>query len=265
MSCHHHHANELENTFIRYILDGGIVDIRDISVIFALFVYGVVASFTHCVGMCGPIAFGQMNMRLMHLNDTKLTNWHKIQSVLSIPYYVGKALTYGVLSIITQLLATSLSKYHVFQYVAGIVLLLSALMCLKIAFKPFIANISILQKMIKTPKALKFFEKYAVEFINKIHLKPFGLQGLLMGMSLGLIPCGMVVSAILLINIYADNIITAFIAAFCFGLGTFPALFIVSFFGQNLMLRSKKYLSYIYSAFMLINFAVLLRFAIKLI
>ena len=64
MTCHHSH--ESQNVFVQYILDSDILGISGISIICAMFIYGIIGSFTHCIGMCGPIALGQMNMRLMH-------------------------------------------------------------------------------------------------------------------------------------------------------------------------------------------------------
>jgi sulfite exporter TauE/SafE len=52
---------------------------------------------------------------------------------------------------------------------------------------------------------------------------------------------------------------------FCFGLGTFPALFIVSYFGQHIMLKATKYLNIVFSIFMFANFLLLLNFATKLL
>ncbi|AEI89452.1 hypothetical protein midi_01176 [Candidatus Midichloria mitochondrii IricVA] len=57
-----------------------------------MFVTGIVGSFTHCIGMCGPIAISQMSMRLMNLPKEKMTQKNKVLCAASIPYYIGKKL-----------------------------------------------------------------------------------------------------------------------------------------------------------------------------
>lgn len=264
MSCHHHSNATVNNQFVQYLLDSNILDINGLSLILALFVYGVIGSFTHCVGMCGPIALGQMNIRLMHLSSDQLTNWNKLNCALSLPYYFGKAITYGILALLTKFLSASLGDNNYLRIFAAILLAISALTCLQISISK-ITHIKIFGFLKNPPKLLKFLESRVVRLVKSLSLNPFGLQGFLMGMILGLIPCGLVISSIMLVTAYPSNLFSAFLAMFFFGLGTFPALFMVSFFGQNIMLKAKKYLNLIYSLFMFVNFALLIRFAINLV
>ena len=125
-----------------------------------------------------------------------------------------------------------------------------------------IKQVSFFNKLLKH---FKFLESYVTSIISKLSLNPFGIQGLFMGMILGLIPCGLVISAIMITASYSQNVFISFFSMFCFGLGTFPALFIISYFGQHIMLKATKYLNIVFSIFMLANFFLLLNFAIKLL
>lgn len=262
MACHHH-SHQVDNNFIQYLLETNVFGIHEIWVILALFLYGIIGSFTHCIGMCGPIALGQMNMRMMHLKKDQLNNFNKLNCALSLPYYFGKAFTYGILALITKYLANSLSNHIISKHIIGVILIISSLICLKLAvskFKKF-THISISFKIFKY---LKFLENFIANLVQKLSLSPFGFQGFIMGMVLGLIPCGLVISAIMITSSYSNNIFIAFISMFFFGLGTFPALFLVSYFGQHVIIRCKNYIDIIFSIFMFLNFLLLLNFAIKL-
>ena len=263
MTCHNH-SHESHNQTIQYFLEANIFGTTELGVILALFIYGVFGSFTHCIGMCGPIALGQMNIRLMHLKKEQLNNFNKLNCALSLPYYFGKAFTYGILALVTKYLINSLSNNIIFKNIAGIILIISSLVCLRIAISKFKKLKSIFTDH-KVLKQVKFLEIFITNFVQKLSLKPFGFQGFIMGLVLGLIPCGLVISAIMITSSYSNNIFTSFLSMFCFGLGTFPALFIISYFGQHIILRIKKHLDIVFSIFMFLNFLVLLNFALKLL
>lgn len=262
MACHHSH--ESQNILVQYVLDSDILGISGISIIFALFIYGVIGSFTHCIGMCGPIALGQMNIRLMHLKKEQLNNLNKLNCALSLPYYFGKAITYGILALLTKYLSASFGDNIIFKNIAGIILIISAVICLKISVIK-IVKIKSIPSFYTISKYFKFLESCITNIIKKLSLNPFGIQGLFMGMILGLIPCGLVLSAIMITTSYSKNIFVSFFSMFFFGLGTFPALFIISYFGQQIMLKAQKYLNAVFSIFMFVNFLLLLNFAIELL
>ncbi|WP_323732825.1 sulfite exporter TauE/SafE family protein [Candidatus Bandiella euplotis] len=238
--------------------------IESLTLVLALFVYGVIGSFTHCVGMCGPIVLGQTNMRLMHLNNNQLTNWNKLNCALSMPYYVGKALTYSLLTLAVNFISVSLKENSAFKIAAGILLIVCALIYLQMMLSKLIPSKK-LNMFSRSLKSFKFWESHILTFIKQLSLTPFGIKGLFMGMILGLIPCGLVFSAIILVASHQNAPLVLFLAMFFFGLGTFPALFIISLLGQHIMLRAKKWLSFIYALFMFVNFVLLLNFGIKLI
>lgn len=253
MSCHHHH----DQTIVEQILSSNFLQ-QEYLIVIAMLAYGIIGGFTHCIAMCGPIAAGQMSLRLMHLEEKQLTGWNKFKCALSLSYYFGKALTYGMLAVITKLISVSLKDYVFFQYLAFFLLVLAAFVCLQIALTYIKPSFSF--------RFIKFFDvitKLATKIISGIKLTPFGWRGLFMGMILGLIPCGLVVSAIMLIIVYSSNLLVAFLSAFSFGIGTLPALFLTCYLGQNLILRLKKYLNIIYAILMIVNFLLLINFSYK--
>ena len=226
-----------------------------------MLVYGIIGSFTHCVMMCGPIAAGQMSIRLMHLESNQLSNNNKLKCALSYSYYLGKASTYGLITLITYLISSSIKEYYIFRYIAFILVTISAIICLKIALNSIAPYIT----QAKLPNPFKKLEAYITnKMMKKFKYSPFGLSGFGMGMFLGFIPCGLVFSAITLIIAFSNNWLVAFLAAFSFGIGTFPALFLVSILGQNIFRKQKIYLNAIYAILMTLNGIILIYFGTNL-
>jgi sulfite exporter TauE/SafE len=77
-----------------------IVHNKDIlELIFNIIIFGITNSFTHCIGMCGSIAMGQSAMRMIAIIK-KPTTLEKIISCVAWEYYIGKAITYSLLTFI---------------------------------------------------------------------------------------------------------------------------------------------------------------------
>ncbi len=249
---------------------------------------GIGGSFTHCIGMCGPIAISQMSMRMMHVQDIK--PWSRIQCSFAIPYYIGKAITYALLAMMVAILGrnilsadtstpavayiSSIRKWILgglaFAFIiAGIRILCAApcgILFTKILNFRFLHIVKITWSIIKTIKlrwtkilGLDLISKKFGKFASNIKLKPFGVQGLLLGMILGLIPCGLVYSIIItIVSSSHGNIYMVGSYAFVFGLTTIPGLFTVSYFGQYILTKWRNYFSLLYGVSMLANAWLLL-------
>jgi sulfite exporter TauE/SafE len=228
------------------------------SLLLDMFITGIVGSFMHCIGMCGPLAIAQVSMRIMNIPAHKVNEMEKLKAVAIFPYYFGKAATYSLLGVASFLLKDSLKEYQIFNYLAVIVLMVSA------AY--FFIN-SINSKDLFD----RFSKLYWLKNINKWltkksqHLKPYGIQGFFLGMSLGLLPCGLVVSMVISATTLASNVGMVALAMFTFGLATVPGLFITSYLGISFIKKYQKYYNVIYSMIMLLNCFLMIRYALKLI
>ena len=94
-----------------------------------------------------------------------------------------------------------------------------------------------------------------------LFLNPRGLNGYLLGLILGFIPCGLLYSA-LLIAANINNDLTAMIAMFCFGISNMAGLTLVSF-GNYLFFRKLEFsLNILIQFILLINMIILVIIAI---
>ncbi len=260
MSCGCQAQEQANNQFLDAIF--GFAPGSDWVLLFALFVYGVVGSFTHCVGMCGAIAVSQANMRLMHLKSSELNAKNRIICSMAWTYYLGKAITYALLAFAVKSFSIFLSKFVIARYISFALLMFIALISVKIAFSNLL---SINIPFLKMPQFFLVIQKRFYKVIEWLSVKPFGVQGVLMGMMLGMLPCGLVMSSITLAIGYTDNPLFSSLAMFFFGIGTFPALFLLSVIGQFFFSKNQKYLRIIYSILMIVNSAILIRFSLKIL
>lgn len=170
---------------------------------------GAISSF-HCVGMCGPIAFA---LPVQDLRKSK-----RILAVLA--YHFGRVFTYATLGVIFGLLGRQV-------YIAGFQRWFSISLGILV--------LSLLLQYIHSkqgiqPSVFNWLQKKVQLWMGYLlkDRKPFSF--LWLGVANGLLPCGMVYLAIagaLSTNNLVDGI--SFMTAF--GLGTFPAMLTLSFFG----------------------------------
>ena len=205
--------------------------IHDIAVshglILSLFFAGLVGGFTHCAGMCAPFVLAQTGKNKPHLT--------KLSSTLLLPYHFGRMTTYVMLAVLVNSIINLAFVFSDLKtlisipmlILAGVIFLVSAFPNLTALF-PWAANIQI-----SVP--YKFITRFSTRFVNNPNIfKRYSL-----GVLLGFMPCGLVVSA-LLASATATNTLQAAIAMGSFALGTMPALVAVAFGGQILKQRYPK-------------------------
>ncbi|MBS0236615.1 MAG: sulfite exporter TauE/SafE family protein [Proteobacteria bacterium] len=233
-----------------------------LAAIIDLFLMGGSGSFLHCIGMCGPIASAQMSMRLLHLGSMQMQEKYKIKAAAAVPYYMGKALTYALLTLFAAIFTQHL---EFLPYARRLGALLLVIVALSFAF-------SALREMPTALPMLRHFniihipwQKWVVCLVSKLKMSsPFGWRGLMQGMVLGLIPCGLLYSAIVAAIAIAPTPIYAAIAMFAFGMGTIPGLFLISYLGQGIMASSKVVFRVLYISVLAVNVVFLLSYAMEL-
>lgn len=214
-------------------------NIDTLELIFNLIIFGITSSFTHCIGMCGGIAMGQSAMRMMAVN--KPTNLGKILTCISWEYYIGKAITYSILTFFVMEIGNILRGNNIFQIIK--IVLLSIVICYLL-----LSAVQIVYKLLdkNIPKFTLFKKINFIHYIkfNKINNKI--ISRIIIGMCLGLIPCGVVYAAIGMIVSNVQRPIIGVLITFLFGLTTFPGLFILSYSGNIFFYRYHKILSIFY-------------------
>ncbi|MCW3114834.1 MAG: sulfite exporter TauE/SafE family protein [Segetibacter sp.] len=171
-------------------------------------VLGGISSF-HCVGMCGAFAFS--------IPTDNLSHTRKVYAILL--YNIGRITTYSIFGLLFGLLGRQISVagfQQWFSITAGIIVLMV-----------------VIQSFFKKPvfhlpgynKASSLIVKLIARFVGKPSLSSIYL----LGVSNGLLPCGLVYMAITgALAAGTVSAATGFMAAY--GLGTLPAMFLLSYF-----------------------------------
>ena len=186
------------------------------SLFISAFLLGIIANL-HCVGMCGPIAMA------LPLNRNS-----KIDIVIGIlQYNFGRIFTYSILGFIVGFIGLGIHLIGFLQglsITAGIGIILYAWrkrIFTSVFFKRFKYN---------------FFQGFTSKYIGKIirNKSPFKL--FLFGMLNGLLPCGMVYTALITSIISGSPTYAAF-TLFFFGIGTLPGMIIITSFASQITTR----------------------------
>jgi sulfite exporter TauE/SafE len=182
------------------------------TIFFSALALGAFGSF-HCIGMCGPIAF---SLPLAGKGDlAKFTG--------TLLYNFGRIVTYSCLGLLLGLTGASLALIGIQQLVsiiAGVLILVILLWPGKLGWTRmpqnglFYKTVAKIRSMIgRYFNARSYWSLFMIGLLN------------------GLLPCGLVYMAITGAIISADPLESSLFMA-CFGLGTLPVMWSVSFFGN---------------------------------
>lgn len=202
------------------------------------FLLGAISSF-HCVGMCGPLA---LSLPMAHYSTPK-----KILGILL--YNLGRVFTYAALGVFFGFVGRQIfiaGYQQVFSIVVGALIL-------------FFFVMAVLRKRVR---GLEFIDRFYrnVQLLVSRFLRVNSLSGLfLTGLANGLLPCGMVYLAITGAAAAGNVWLGAgFMAAF--GLGTMPALIILSFAGFIISIKARSFIRKLTPyAFLLMGVLLILR------
>lgn len=183
------------------------------------FVLGLFSSF-HCVGMCGAIAFSLPTQGLIPLK--------KVTGIVL--YNAGRISVYALMGLLFGLLGRQI-------YLAGFQQWFSIFAGTSILIIVFVSMFKSGMRLLPGFTAINFTIQ---KIIARLLHKPGVASMFLLGMANGLLPCGLVYFAITG-ALAAGSATMAVLFMMVFGLGTFPAMFLVSYFGYriNISVRQK--------------------------
>jgi sulfite exporter TauE/SafE len=182
---------------------------------------GFIGSF-HCVGMCGPIALA------LPLN--RKTLWTQLDGTLA--YNLGRVITYALLGSFFGLIGASfvLAGYQQLLSIGlGAVLLVSVILPERLVSRFRI-----------TSEVFSFVAKRKSQ-VGKLFQRTGWSSLFMIGMLNGLLPCGFVYTGIAGAVMTAGSLPGALFMAL-FGLGTVPAMAVVSLTGNKVSLGFRKQL-----------------------
>ena len=183
-----------------------------LALLTSAFILGVISNL-HCIGMCGPIA-----MAIPFNRSSKTTLLFGI-----IQYNIGRILVYSIFGIIVGFIGLGIQFIGILQtlsVIAGFGIILYAWR--KVLFSG------------------TFFDRFSINFIQKFTSKSMGkilkrkstFRFFLFGTLNGLLPCGMVYTA-LITSIIAGGPSESALTMITFGLGTMPGMILITYLANK--------------------------------
>ncbi len=182
------------------------------------FVLGTVSSF-HCVGMCGPIA---LSLPVQYLAPDQKTTGILL-------YNTGRITIYSLLGLLFGFVGRSV---YLAGFQKGFSIVLGSLLLIMV-LQTLLNKKGLFDQWMQKPT--RHLQKIIMRFLQLKKL--YGL--FILGIANGLLPCGMVYLAITG-AMAAGNGPDGLLFMASFGLGTFPAMFALSFFGSLIGLPTRN-------------------------
>lgn len=190
------------------------------SLYFSMFMAGMVGGFTHCMAMCGPFVIAQSG---------QLTRW---SDMALLPYHLGRITTYVVLAVlVSTVLNLAFFYLPIRSFVVAPILCFAAVIFLVSAF-PGLRQVFPWSGMLKIVVPYRFIQKGFEKLSRNTGL----LDRYMIGVLLGLMPCGLVMAAIMAAST-APSVAQTALAMAVFGLSTMPALIGVAIGAASLKTR----------------------------
>lgn len=204
------------------------VAIENGPLLLGLFLTGLVGSASHCAAMCGPFVLAQSGAAMagLPLGSGEL---RRLRGAALAPYHVGRALTYMVLAVLLATPLHLLEGASQLRFVPAIALTMAALLFAVIA-------VGGLGRLAYGTVLVAPLGQRLAEMARPLFAHPTGWRGLVLGLLLGFLPCGLLYAAIGAAIAPADPVAAAMGMAL-FTLGTFPMLWLIAYLGGTAQRR----------------------------
>lgn len=218
----------------------------------AMFTTGMLGGLSHCVGMCGPFVLAQAGA----LSAAPGPMIMRARGSMLLPYHLGRITTYAALGGLVAAGSGMVTKAAGVAWGLAALLLLAALLFLRqglVGLFPWLAAGSGgvwaegLGRMLTRP-------------LRPLFARPGGINGYLLGLTLGLLPCGLIYAGLASAMGTGDAMAgTVMMAAF--GAGTVPALLAIGLLGGAAANRWRALAAKLTPLLMLVNAFLVARMA----
>lgn len=190
----------------------------------ALVLAGLSGSFTHCLSMCSVFVLGQVS-------GPAKKGW---LARLLLPYHLGRITTYMVLGVLVGFSFHFLTGSLVFSVLRRLMLALVAMIFLTTLAGRLLARFGLRLPFTFVPKPV-----CAITEMTRLGQSRSPLQRYVLGLSLGLLPCGLVMAALLAVATTGSPLIGGLGMAL-FGLATTPGLLGLGLISHTLLRVSPR-------------------------
>ncbi len=234
------------------------------TTLISLFLAGLAGSATHCAGMCGPFVLSQVTARLESIPASQMHEFHRLKGAALAPYHFGRLTTYMALGGVASFLTGGIFDLMNLGWVASILLIFAALFFAGYALQ----RLGVALPQIFNNKNEQVGDGFLASKLNKIarplFSNPTGWRGYGLGLTLGFLPCGLLYGALAAASAPGD-VLAGIFAMGAFGLGTIPALLGVGIIGHVAGGRWLGVTHWLAPMLLLLNSAVLLFMAWRLL
>jgi sulfite exporter TauE/SafE len=193
-----------------------------------LFLAGLAGGAMHCGPMCGGFVIGQVSDRLTRLPAARLCEARRLGTALLLPYHIGRLATYALLGATAATLGAAAGGQPWFSLLSATLLLLGAvLFAAHAAGRMSRAWRGVLPRLESAPPAWGRALARVSRGIDRGHWS----GGLLLGLLLGFLPCGILYAA-LAVAAATGSPWRGALAMLAFGVGTMPSLFAIGLTGH---------------------------------
>lgn len=196
-----------------------------------LFLTGLAGSLTHCTGMCGPFVLSLMTARLEAVPAGRMSEWHRWSGAALLPYHLGRATTYALLGAAGAAAVGTVGRSGGFRVLAAALLVLAALFLLGMALPGL--------KALLGREGGGWWGRRVTAWARPLFANPTGWRGGVLGMALGMIPCGLLYAALAAAAASGDAVAGA-LGMLAFAAGTVPSLLAVGLAGQVAVARWRR-------------------------
>ncbi len=156
------------------------------GVIAALFVAGLVGSFTHCAAMCGPFVLAQVSSEPCAAPSLRI-----VRGAL-LPYHLGRATTYALLGAVGGGIGQGIGAMTALRPALTGFLLLAAVLFLFQALK----GLGLLPSLSRGTGLARHAGAVLARVAAPMLRRNDGLGGYILGVTLGFLPCGLLYGAL---------------------------------------------------------------------
>jgi len=221
------------------------------GIVMTMFLVGLSGGLSHCAGMCGPFVITQVARNMDGVTIDKISMFTRLKGASLLPYHAGRLTTYTFIGVVSAYLTSNMIEYAFFKWLSFSLLVGAAIIILLSAFSK--SNLWGSGLGLKIPSS----EKLKFNFLKKLFRNPVGINGYMLGILLGFIPCGLIYSAIMVVSA-TGSVAVASISMIVFSLSTIPGLLLVglgaSFAPVNMPVIGK----YLVPFFMVLSFFTLI-------
>ncbi len=193
-----------------------------------LLLAGLAGGAMHCGPMCGGFVLAQVADRLARLPAARLCESARVSSALLLPYHLGRLTSYALLGALAATLGAAAGRQPWFGALSGALLLAGALLFVAHAATRLWPALHAMAPALE--RAPGGWARALAGVTRRIDRTRWS-GGLLLGLALGFLPCGVLYAALAVAAASADPARGA-AAMLAFGLGTVPSLVAVGLVGH---------------------------------